>query len=95
MSLESGYVSLRESKLSIIRADPVQHWITIKATAIAHAVWAKAAYTELTSTVKFPGYNPYTTENMIIADSTQPITSAPCEIERKFYLLFFKYKILR
>lgn len=77
VSLESGYISLSESKLSIIRADPVQHWITIKATAIAHAVWAKAAYMELTITVKFPGYSPYTTENMIIADNTQPINSTP------------------
>jgi hypothetical protein len=68
---------LSESKLSIIRADPVQHWITTKATAIAHAVWPKAAYMELTNTVKFPGYSPYTTENIIITDSIQPINSAP------------------
>lgn len=81
MSLDRGYISLSESKLSIIRADPVQHWITIKDTAIAHAVCPKAAYTELTITVKFPGYNPYTTENMMAADSIQPINSAPCGIE--------------
>lgn len=81
MSLERGYISRSESKLSIIRADPVQHWITIKATAIAHAVCPKAAYTELTITVKFPGYSPYTTENMMATDNIQPINSTPCGIE--------------